>query len=1189
MAKQLLFTLLLVICLLPCSLLANSCATCKTVVFKENKGQWHERVLYKAELGNSNVFFEKNAFTYLLADAEEMETIRHDHTDGAHTHAIPDILHFHAFRVTFEGANPNPDVSGADMISEYFNYYLGNNAAKWAAKVRGYHQVDYKNIYNSINLRISSDAGNLKYDIIVQPLGNPNVINLTYEGTDGISINNGNLVVKTSVGTVTELAPYAYQVINGQRKTVPCKFNVSKNTVYFSFPSGYDKNTELIIDPTLIFSTYSGSTADNFGYTAAYDSRGNAYAAGSVFDIANGGYPLTLNAFQMSWAGGSGAGTLSGTDIGVTKYDSAGTSRIYSTYLGGISDELPHSIVVNSNDELFILGTTSSNNFPTTASAYDTIFDAGPNPGAFNGIGVHYVNGSDIIVTKFNQNGTALLASTYLGGTDNDGLNYPADVGLNYNYADEVRGEIDIDADDNIYIASCTRSNNFPVTGFSVQPAKQGVLDGVLVKMDNNLSNVIWGTYLGGEDNDAIYSLAFDNNNDIFVSGGTNSDSFPVTPGALQTIWGGGRADGFVAHITKDGQTLVNSTYYGHSTYDQVYFVETNKKDEVYIFGQTDATGNTFIFNAAYNQPNSGQFISQINFTLDTLIRSTVFGNGNGRPNISPTAFLVDVCNKIYVAGWGSPALGPAQLTTLGLDITPDAYQPTTDNSDFYLMVLEDNMSALSYATYFGSPTASEHVDGGTSRFDRNGICYQSACAGCASSQDNFPTFPNPGAVSNTNPSPNCNNAIFKFDLDLPIVVANFVRPPLSCAPNDITFQNTSTSVLQPSYQWFFGDNTTSTQFQPTHTFTAPGTYTVTLVVTDPGSCNSSDTISKLVTLLADSTPAVTLPSITACADIPLQIGINPLPDTNTVYSWVPAGTLSNPNIPNPFANPADTTLYTLYASNGVCSDTFYRQLNILYDSLILASGSALCPGDTLELNVENAATGQILSYTWQPITQILAGANTDNPSVLPSADMYFTVTGTNTTYNCVYVDSIFVNVVSSLPDVNALADPDTIMYGDTSQLSITLSPSVTSFVWTADTTLSATDIETPLAFPLESNTYYVLVSDSNGCTKRAAVTVYVVRTPCEGSNIYIPNAFTPNGDGKNEIFYVRGNNITKLYYAVYDRWGQKVFESNDINKGWNGKFGGSELDPAVFGYFVEGECPDGDKFTLKGNVTLLR
>jgi gliding motility-associated-like protein len=1189
MPKQILFAVLLLTIILPFKGNAGACASCKTLVFKENKNQWAPNVLYKTELGNSDIFLEKNSFTFLLANADELGIIRHAHTKAEEEHELPEVLHCHAYRVKFDNANPNPAITGSDVINEYFNYYLGNDPKRWAAKVKGYTQVNYTNIYNNINLRLSSEGGNFKYDIIVKPLGDYNNINLTYEGTDGISLQNGNLVVKTSVGEVIELAPYAYQLINGERKTVACKFNVSKNTVYFSFPNGFNKQEELVIDPTLIFSTYSGSTADNFGYTATYDSRGNAYAAGSVFDIAGGGYPTTLGAFQTSWAGGTGAGTLSGTDIGITKYDSAGTSRIYSTYLGGNSDELPHSIVVNSSDELFILGTTSSNNFPVTIGSWDTSYNGGVNAGAFNGIGVHYINGSDIIVARLNQNGTALLASTYLGGTDNDGLNYPANLNLNYNYADEVRGEIDIDADDNIYIASCTRSSNFPITAGAVQNVKHGILDGVLVKMDNNLSSILWSTYLGGEDLDAIYSLALDNNNDIFVSGGTNSDSFPVTAGALQTTWGGGRADGFITHIDKTGQNIINSTYYGYTTYDQIYFVETNRKDEVYVFGQTDAVGNPYILNSVYNQVNSGQFISQINFTLDTILRSTTFGNSNGKPNISPTAFLVDVCNKIYVAGWGSPALGPAALTTAGLDITPDAYQPNTDGSDFYLMVLEDDMSALSYATYFGSPTASEHVDGGTSRFDRNGICYQSACAGCASSQDNFPTYPNPGAVSNINPSPNCNNAIFKFDLDLPIVVANFVRPPTGCAPYTVSFQNTSTSVLQPSYQWFFGDNTSSTQFQPSHSFSLPGTYTVTLVVTDPGSCNSSDTISKLVTIIADTVPAVTLSPITSCLDVPLQIGIAALPDTNTTYTWTPAGTLNDPTIPNPFANPADTTFYTLIANNGVCSDTFYRQVNVLFDSLFLTSGNVLCPGDTLQLSVQNSAVNQVLSYSWQPATQILSGANTSTPSVLPVTDMYFTVTGTNTTFNCVYVDSILVNVVSSLPDVNAFADPDTITYGDTSQLSISLSPSVTSFLWDADTTLSAVDINNPLAYPLQTNTYYVEVADSSGCTKRAPVTVYVVRTPCKGTNIFIPSGFSPNGDGKNDVFYVRGNNITKLYLAVYDRWGQKVFDSSDINKGWDGNFNGKKLDPAVFGYYVEGECPGGEQFTLKGNVSLFR
>ena len=164
---------------------------------------------------------------------------------------------------------------------------------------------------------------------------------------------------------------------------------------------------------------------------------------------------------------------------------------IYSTYLGGDSDELPHSMVVNSSNELFIFGTTSSLNFPTTSGAYQTSFNGGTYYGV-GGLGVTFNNGSDIFVSKLSTDGGSLLSSTYIGGSENDGLNIH--VPINKNYADEVRGEIDIDKNNNVYIATCTKSTDFPVTN-SFQSVYNGDQEGCVFKMDNQLSTIVWSTF----------------------------------------------------------------------------------------------------------------------------------------------------------------------------------------------------------------------------------------------------------------------------------------------------------------------------------------------------------------------------------------------------------------------------------------------------------------------------------------------------------------------------------------------------------------------------------------------------------------------------------------------------------------------------------------------------------------------
>lgn len=325
--------------------------------FKENKNQWDKQALFQTDLQSGAVFLSRDSFTFIMADTADMNRVRHGHHPWMYQANLDLTVHGHIFRQVFENANASVAVTGSNKLHEYFNYYLGNDKSKWASGVGAYYNISYQNLYNNIDLQVSSRGVNMKYDFVVKSGANPADIKMNYVGTNGIQLVNGDLILKTSIGDVTDTKPYAYQLINGERQTVNCIYKMKGNSVWFEFPDGYNKSAELVIDPTLIFSTYSGSDADNFGYSATYDSKGNAYAAGSVFQY-NGKYPTTPGAFQTSWAGGVGFGDVgsydgTGTDISITKYDSLGRTRIYSTYLGGNHDELPHSLIVNSNDELF--------------------------------------------------------------------------------------------------------------------------------------------------------------------------------------------------------------------------------------------------------------------------------------------------------------------------------------------------------------------------------------------------------------------------------------------------------------------------------------------------------------------------------------------------------------------------------------------------------------------------------------------------------------------------------------------------------------------------------------------------------------------------------------------------------------------------------------------------------------------
>jgi hypothetical protein len=598
---------------------------------------------------------------------------------------VSPLLDCHAYAVHFEGSNPDVEMKSEHKVPQYYNYFLGKDSTRWSGGVQGWQQISYQDLYPGIDMVLYTDGGKMKYDFELQPFADARSIALRFEGTEALSLDAaGNLNIRTSVNTIQEGAPVAWQMVNGVRTYVRCAYRLEQHTLTFDFPDGYDQSLALTIDPILIFSTFSGSTADNFGFTATYDATGNLYSGGNVYAL---GFPVTVGAYQVAFGGGAGATAY---DAAILKYNPTGTGLVYATYLGGFGGDQPHSMFVNGNDELVVMGTTEAADFPVTVGAYD----------------VTHNGGFDIFVAKFNPAGTALLASTYVGGAADDGINAPVLFSLNpgfplhFQYADEFRGDVNTDVVNEVFVASCTRSGDFPTTAGAFQPvfSPGGVQEGCVFKLDANLTNLVWSTFIGGSGEDAAYSLGLTPANTLYVAGGTTSLNFPVTAGALYPVYQGGQADGFVLEFTPTGNTVLNSTYIGTANYDQAYFVQLSLAGDVYVSGQS--SGGLFpIIGPVYSNPNGGQFIISLDPTLSTNQLSTVFGTGSGAPDLSPSAFLIDKCGYVYFSGWGGFL---ANSTTVGLPLTNDAFQSTTDGSDFYLIVFNPNLASLFYASYIG-------------------------------------------------------------------------------------------------------------------------------------------------------------------------------------------------------------------------------------------------------------------------------------------------------------------------------------------------------------------------------------------------------------------------------------------------------------------------------------------------------
>ena len=1274
--------------------------------FVENKGQWISRIAYSVTLPHGNLFIEKSGFAYHLMDRSYFRSL---HT--ASPENPPEYINSHGLFVKFLDSNDDTEFNAEGQSSHYYNFLVGDQT-RHASYVRSYEKVTYSGLYDGIDLAVyNTDYDYLKYDFIVSVGSNPSDIKAQYDGADKIYLKNGHLVIETSITQIVEQAPIAYQLINGVKVDVPCKFKLKDNVLSYRFPKGYNKNHELIIDPVLIFSSFTGSSADNFGFTATYDNAQNTYVGGIVFGV--GSYPTTAGAFQTSF-NGAVAGS---TDIGISKFNSAGTSLLYSTYIGGaIGSEAPHSLIVNDNQELYILGTTSSSDFPVSAGCYQAAFNGGASVMPTNS-GMNYTNGSDIIISRLSADGTTLLSGTFVGGTGNDGLN----VGdsLAYNYGDPFRGEIILDANQKPIVATTTTSLDFPTTlGATQFTYGGGDSDGCAFRLNETLTTLEWSTYIGASGEDSGYGIQLSSSGEMYVTGGTTSPDLNISASAHISSHSG-FIDGYLVRYNSSGTAMLSSTFIGTSEYDQAYFVQLDQNDDVYVVGQT--TGNYPVTPTCYNNPNSGQFIQKYSPNLSTSLWSTVIGSGSGDVDFSPSAFLVNDCGLIYLSGWGGSlaGLGTYQAdnsSTNGLPVSTTAsnpaFQSTTDGSDFYLMVLNEDANGLLYATFFGGPISTEHVDGGTSRFDKNGIVYQAVCAGCGGNSD-FPTTP--GVWSTTNNSTNCNLGAFKFGLGN-INTSISIPQPYVCIPNSFQFFNNSVGGNQ--YFWDFGDGDTSDLFEPQHDYTDTGTFMVTLIVSDSTGCIESDTANLFIEVHQLDNAGIQ-PADSICPGDTIQLSAA----GGVSYEWFPSTYLSNPNSPEPLAYPPVTTSYMMIATDSCGADTAYTTIYVHDTSYTISSDTTICGGIPTQL----IAAGGI-SYSWEPAS-LMSGSNTATPTIttFDTTTVFVEIT---TPGGCVVYDSLSVNTITGSP-IPEITNDTTICMGDSVQLvaggapqiefispsfanptdsiqvvspnsnttyliaftnqcgtvydsveitvmylNPTISPDTlicpgdtaslfvtggVAYSWSPAETLSTPDSSHTSAWPLTPTTYSVHVTASNGCSKTIQTTVGIYPLPdvnagidqyipygadvqlagisnmattvywsttdtlscyscydpiaqpqetsayvfhvidangCENrdtvmvyldGSLYVPNAFTPNGDGKNDFFVILGKEIVRFNLRIFDRWGLQLFSSDNMDNQWDGKYQGEIVQVDTYVWSIEYEDSWGRIGSLKGHVSVIR
>ena len=588
----------------------------------------------------------------------------------------------------------------------------------------------------------------------------------------------------------------------------------------------------------------------------------------------------------------------------------------------------------------------------------------------------------------------------------------------------------------------------------------------------------------------------------------------------------------------------------------------------------------------------------------------TIFGTNSSNPNLSPTAFLVDRCENVYYSGWGGLAnsgSGFPSAGTNGLPVTSDGFQKTTDNNDLYFFVMEKDATSQLYGSFFGQVGGlGEHVDGGTSRFDRNGVIYQSLCANCGgASSARFPTSPGVWAPNNGSLS-GCNLAAVKIAFNLAGIAAairtsidGVVRDTSGCVPMAVDF--TDTLAMGKQYIWDFNDGSAPVITNgPTtsHTFTSAGMYRVKLIAVDSSSCNIAD--SAYINLRVRNDKAdlsfveTKLPPCTSLAYQFTNTSSAPKPFTSNSFRWdMGDGTVftSGKNSFSHTYTAAGTYLVKMVLiDTNFCNepDSIVKQIRIAAN--VKAQFSTPAQG-CVPYNAffDNTSLGG-QNFTWNfgdgsPLSNEVSPthlyANTGNYVVTLIAIDAGTcnISDTNT----------FTLRVEPVPQSGIDFNPNPVPTNEPVNF-VNLSANASRYKWLFGDGMSLETIRMDTVVKHlynASETYNACLVAFNpaGCSDTACINVPITIIP----GLEVPTAFSPNGDGRNDRIFVKGFGLAKINWKIYNRWGELVFFTNDYLGGWDGTFNGKSQPQDVYHYVVEVEFFDGKKGTKKGDITLLR
>jgi Beta-propeller repeat len=653
--------------------------------FVANFGQADKKVKFLSRGSGYSLALTPTTFTLAVANPL-------DKNNEIRSRASASVL-----QATLLGGNAAAKLTGLERLLTRTNYFIGSDPQKWKTNIPNYAKVKYSGVYPGVDLVFYGNQDQLEYDFIVSPGADPGVITLGFEGLTGMRVDDaGDLILRTDAGEIRQSQPIVYQQIDAARRIIPASY-VIKGGKQIAFQiANYDRSKPLIIDPTLAFSTFLGGSGSDRGNSIAVDSAGNAYVTGTTDSL---NFPVTPGAFQTGKAG------IGESDAFVTKMNSTGTALIYSTYFGGDNRDSGNDIALDGAGNAYVTGLTDSGNLPTTPGAFRTTIAGGDEfnafamklnpagtalvystylgPGAGSGIvldsdgnasitgqaaptypttpgAFQTVSGgnSDAFVTKLNTTGTALVYSTFLGGSGFD-----------------VGADIAIDSAGNAYVTG-EAGPGFPVTPGAFQTSSNGFREAFVTKLNPTGTALVYSTFLGGSGNDNGNGIAVNAVGNAYVTGTTDSLNFPVTPGAFQDMKAAGQ-DAFVTELNTAGNGLAYSTYLGGDANDFGSDIALDTEGNASVVGQTSSSDFPTTADAIqsdFGGGNGDAFITRLNATGAAPLFSTYLGGSNTDGGLS---VWVDLVGSIYLTG-----------TTFSADFptTPGAFQTVFGgNSDAFV------------------------------------------------------------------------------------------------------------------------------------------------------------------------------------------------------------------------------------------------------------------------------------------------------------------------------------------------------------------------------------------------------------------------------------------------------------------------------------------------------------------------